>query len=146
MFVHRHDPFLKLGPFKIEILSEVPIKLIIVDIFSDRETAWIYSSAMNNFNSQTDQVIHQETYGNKSMSSQSNAVALSGPVGEQWETDYKDKLLKIYDRITLATGLYTRPPWASETLRVSSYGVAGMEVHQYFSIIIYQYLIEYFVV
>jgi hypothetical protein len=137
VFVHRHNPFLKLGPFKIQILSEVPIKLIIVDIFSDRETTWMYSSAMSNFNSQTDQVIQPEIYGNASTSSQSNAVALAFRAEEQWDIDYNDKLLKTYDRITLATGLYTRPPWASETLRVSSYGVAGMKVRQYFSIYIY---------
>ena len=71
-----------------------------------------------------------ETYGNKSTSAQSNAVALGMPVGKQWDTDYKEKILKTYDRITLATGLYTRPPWASETLRVSSYGVAGKELRQ----------------
>ena len=130
LFVHRHDPFLQLGPFKIQILSEVPIKLVIVDLFSDRETDWMYAAAMENFNSHTDEIIQPETYGNKSTSAQSNAVALGMPVGKQWDTDYKEIILKTYDRITLATGLYTRPPWASETLRVSSYGVAGKELRQ----------------
>ena len=36
------------------------------------------------------------------------------------------KIINIHERITLATGLYTRQPFASEPLRVSHYGVAGM--------------------
>ena len=125
VLVHRHNPFLKLGPFKVQILSEAPIKVIIHDIFSDKETDWLHSLALQNLKADKDRFVQPEKWGNLSVSSQSNAVTLEeddfnyAPGGKSY------KLMKIYDRITMATSLYTRPPFASEVLRVSSYGVSG---------------------
>ena len=119
-FVHRTNPFLQLGPFKIQVLSSPPIKLIVHDVFHDPEVEWLKEYALKRLDT-IDQIIHPEQFGNRSFSSQSNAVSLQilRPSQERL------KLLKVYDRIALATGLFTRPPWASETLRFSSYGVAG---------------------
>ena len=119
-FVHRTNPFLQLGPFKIQVLSSPPIKLIVHDVFYDHEVEWIKEYAMKRLDT-PDQLIHEEQFGNRSVSSQSNSVTLE----MVWPSQDGLRLFKVYDRITLATGLFTRPPWASETLRVSSYGVAG---------------------
>ena len=89
-------------------------------MFYDNEVVWLKEYALKKFDT-IDQVIHPEQYGNTSVSSQSNAVSLE----MVWPSQDGLRLFKAYDRITLATGLFTRPPWASETLRVSSYGVAG---------------------
>ena len=120
IFCHRTNPFLQLGPFKIQVLSSPPIKLIVHDVFYDHEVEWIKKYAIKRLDT-PDQVIHPEQFGNRSVSSQSNAVSLE----MVWPSQDGLRLFKVYDRITLATGLFTRPPWASETLRVSSYGVAG---------------------
>ena len=119
-FVHRTNPFLQLGPFKIQVLSSPPIKLIVHDVFYEHEVEWMKEYAFRRLDTKA-QVISPEQYGNRSFSSQSNAVALE----MVWPSQDGLQLFKAYDRITLATGLFTRPPWASETLRVSSYGVAG---------------------
>ena len=119
-FVHRTNPFLQLGPFEIQVLSSPPIKLIVHDVFYDQEVEWLKQYALQRFDT-IDQVIHPDRFGNTSVSSQSNAVSLE----MVWPSPDGLRLFKAYDRITLATGLFTRPPWASETLRVSSYGVAG---------------------
>ena len=125
VLVHRHNPFLKLGPFKTQILSETPIKTIIHDIFSDKETDWMYLLAVKNLKTDKDQVVQPEKSGNATVSSQSNAVTLVADDNNYTPGGKAYKLMKIYDRITLATSLYTRPPFASEVLRVSSYGVSG---------------------
>lgn len=119
-FVHRSNPFVKLGPFKIQVLSSHPIKLIVHDVFYDHEVEWLKEFALKRFGT-VHQVIHPDQFGNIPVSSQSNAVTLE----MIWPSHDGLRLFKVYDRITLATGLFTRPPWASETLRVSSYGVAG---------------------
>ena len=125
VLIHRQNPFLKLGPFKVQPLSESPIRVIIHDIFSDYETDWLYSLAMKNFNEKTDIYVSPEAYENVTVSSQSNAVVLE-PDDHNYNPGGKAyKLMKIYDRITMATSLYTRPPYSSEILRVSSYGVSG---------------------
>ena len=125
VLVHRHNPFLKLGPFKIQILSEAPIKVIIHDIFSDKETDWLHSLALYNLKAGKDRFVQPEKWGNLSVSSQSNAVTLEEDDFNYTPGGKSYKLMKIYDRITMATSLYTRPPFASEVLRVSSYGVSG---------------------
>ena len=125
VLVHRHNPFLKLGPFKIQILSETPIKVIIHGIFSDKESDWLYSLAVKNLLEARDQVVQGEKQGNQSVSSQSHAVTLTMDDNNYTPGGNAYRLIKIYDRITMATALYTRPPFASETLRVSSYGASG---------------------
>ena len=125
VLVHRQNPFLKLGPFKIQILSESPIKTIIHDIFSDKETNWMYSLAVINLKTAKNQVVQPEKSGNATVSSQSNAVTLVADDNNYKPGGKAYRLMKIYDRITMATSLYTRPPFASEVLRVSSYGVSG---------------------
>jgi len=132
VFVNRNDPFLNLGPFKIQILSEVPIKLIVVDIFSDRETSWLYSTSMKAFDDESKKV-YPTSYENINITQQSHSAVLGTPdaVTREWEKENKMQLLSTYDRITLATGLYTRPPYASEILRVATYAVAGTLIPHY---------------
>ena len=124
-FVHRQNPFLQLGPFKIQILSSTPIKVIIFDVFYDHDAEWMISTAKERLEQKKDQIVHPDMFGSQGVSSQSSAVTLELELPRGTPT--WTKIVKTYDRITLATGLFTRPPFASETLRVSAYGVSGTE-------------------
>ena len=118
--VDKNKPYLKLGPYKVEIISSTPIMLIINDIFSEDETEWLKTEAEKRLDTSF-QVLPRDKHGDVSVSSQSHAAML----------DVKSftsgrKLLKTPNRISLATNLFTRPPFASEIWRVSTYGPAGM--------------------
>ena len=91
-FVHRTNPFLQLGPFKIQVLSSPPIKLIVHDVFYDNEVVWLKEYALKKFDT-IDQVIHPEQYGNTSVSSKSNAISLE----MVWPSQDGLRLFEAYD-------------------------------------------------
>ncbi len=40
-FLHHHDPYLKLGPFKMEVLLEEPFRMVFHDFLSEEEMLWM---------------------------------------------------------------------------------------------------------
>lgn len=132
ILLHRKDPYLILGPFRIEILSSTPIKLLVHDFFNDFEAEWLKYYASVVFYTPA-RIIHPETFGNVSVSSQSNAVELHMD-GPHVNSSAGIRIAKVHDRISLATRLSSIPPFGSEPLRVSLYGMAGNNTVLYYNI------------
>ena len=126
VFLHRNDPYLILGPFKIEILSLSPIKLLVIEFFRDSESEWIkyYASAIY-------KPYVLDNFGENAAAAMSHTVGL--PLNDS-QTNLPDsiRLRKIHGRITLATGFVGHWPMGSELLRVSRYGIAGRVIILYY--------------
>ena len=135
ILLHRKDPYLILGPFKIEILSSSPIRLLMHHIFDDPEVEWLkqYSSELLDTPAR---LVHPEMFGNISVSSQSNSVVLYLNSPHIHISD-SIRLNKIYARISLATSLHSTPGRGSEPLRMSTYGLAGKINILVFIVLIY---------
>ena len=76
ILLHRKEPYLILGPFRIEILSSSPIKLLVHDFFKDCESEWLKNYASMVFDT-PNRVENPEQYGKLGISFQSNAVELN---------------------------------------------------------------------
>ena len=152
LYIHHFDPYLLLSPFKIEVLTHNPIRIICHDLFSDTEIKWIVDQyiegAYNVINTTipNKKELVQSQKPRTIQSFQNRFRAISYTEKERFaETDEKthapyfafplsdpyayttedEKLLDLSRRIEMVTKMNITTRHGSDNYQLSQYGVAG---------------------
>ena len=145
-FLHHADPYLKLGPFKEEFISEVPYAVVFHDILSQLEMDHLIESARPELSmTRASQVnshllaAHEYKVGNKRKIVAKTVQAwLDDVIWPEYEdyagrnySEMKDQILwKMVKKIELATQLQTQTHHSSTRIQVTNYGLGGLcETH-----------------
>ena len=146
-FLHHRNPYLKLGPFKEEHVSEVPYSVVFHDILSELEMDHLIESARPELSrTRTKQIRgdalaeHEYKSGNKRKIVAKTVQAWLREV--EWPDiieDYVGRnhlgmrypiLWKLLKKIELATQLQTQTHYSSSPIQVTNYGLGGLcETH-----------------
>ena len=122
-FVHHDNPFLKLGPFKIEIMHHQPQVVIIHDFISLEECEWIKEGARGRMSSTPFTIVNK---GNAKTDAYSKGRTSKVMYMSESKTEHRDVITKISDRISQATRFDVyKQRFASENYQVMNYGVGG---------------------
>ena len=142
-------PYLLLGPFKIEVLTHNPIKIICHDLFNDIEIKWIrnkYTAGAyavpntNIVNKKDSQRYTVQSFFNRfpAISYTEDEMFAEGkehahapyyalPLSDPYSYEVEDKmLLDISWRIEMVTKMNITTRHGSDRYQLSQYGVAGM--------------------
>lgn len=143
-FLHHQNPYLKLGPFKEELVAEKPYAVIFRDLLSDTEINYLIETANPNLSRSRDYSVANSGATTKSeRKSQGKTIhktvqawiqEVSWPLvtnidnhlGEKYPEMLHEILWKLAGKIALATQLKTQSHFSSSRMQVTNYGLAGL--------------------
>nr|XP_040583142.1 prolyl 4-hydroxylase subunit alpha-2-like isoform X1 [Lepeophtheirus salmonis]XP_040583150.1 prolyl 4-hydroxylase subunit alpha-2-like isoform X1 [Lepeophtheirus salmonis] len=115
-YLHHNDPYLKLGPFKVEVNNIEPSLIVIKDFIFDREG----ESYRNYAEDKLSRSFSLSNDGNRQ-------VTLTRTSKQTWLFEKNLTISKIITkRIELATGLVAETLYGNEPYQVANYGLGGV--------------------
>ena len=144
-FLHHHDSYLRLGPFKVEVARESPYVSILHDLLSSKEISWLINESKPKLSSSRDTLQYQNDNikGTTKIIEKTvqmwmqeidiqrgnNSYELLRP--KQSHVSIKHPILyDLTKKISLATHLTTKYPTSSTMTQITNYGLGGLcEVH-----------------
>ena len=144
--LHYGDPFLRLGPFKSEVMSKIPFILVFHDFFAESEMSHYKEFARSRlFRSSYGQSASKggQGTGNKRTSKQTwlyefdkqvldsnNSIMSVGPYQYRGDMVVKDEVgLSVSNRIMKASRMYNAEFAGGEAFQVANYGIGGVYNH-----------------
>ena len=143
--LHHHDSYLKLGPFKVEVVRKYPYVSVLHDLLTSKEIDWLInesrgklSSSRNIIQYQNDQLNGTTKVFEKTVQTwmqeidiQRSNISYQLLRPKRSQVSIKHQILyNLTKKIQLATQLETRHPTSSTMTQVTHYGLAGLcEVH-----------------
>ena len=144
-FVHHHDSYLRLGPFKVEVARLYPYVSVIHDLLSIKEISWLIDESKPKLSSSRDTIQYQndelegatkiiektvQTWMQEINIQRSNvSYELLRPSKSQVSIKHPI-LFDLTKKIKLATQLEVKYPTSSTMTQVTNYGLAGLcEIH-----------------
>ena len=153
--LHHDDPYLKLGPFKQEIILPRPFRMIYHDFFTEAELQWLIdystprlsrsrSDSPNNIGltrskqeAGTTRTIHKtvqvwldEHVFNERAKYNRDDLTMHPLKDPYSKTVVHPELVKLSKKIEIATRMLVRGRWSSTQYQVTNYGLGGLcETH-----------------
>ena len=142
-FLHQDDPFLRLGPHKMEILNKDPFRIILQDFLSKDEIDYLVRYATPRLFTERGKTGSNMRAVKKSDTSKKVRLVHSGKTtlfsheGNTWllkKTDEMDSvyplLVRISRKIEVATSLNVLGQYSSTPYQTTNYGLGGLcETH-----------------
>ncbi|XP_071746654.1 prolyl 4-hydroxylase subunit alpha-2 [Lepeophtheirus salmonis] len=122
-YLHFNDPYLKLGPFKLENLNSYPF----IGVYHD----FLYDNEMESFKSHSRPLLERSQHSGKK---NSNEVSFKRTSKQTWLVDAETQnnntvntlANKISNRISYATKLAVKSKKGGEDYQIANYGMGGV--------------------
>jgi len=138
--LHQDDPYLKLGPFKMEVASNTPFIMVVHELLTDEDTEYLVNWATPKLSRSRNLDYSKGAYDKdsfkgkvrnivKSVQAWMEAVSYHEP-GDMYNPDNftvnHPRVHKLSARMELAFNLNLTRQWSSNLYQVTNYGLGGL--------------------